>query len=189
MEDTQPLKESPWPEHPPAPVFRLEVARRDSARWGAEVAPVRWGSHRRTFGCYRWPEREKIGVDWADIAHATVLSSGEALNRVQLWRAVLCHRDDEPVPWYVVYADERPLATAMIRARQDAAGRFMTKEWPRINGALESVSLQSIPKEVQAAVKRGALFFDEAHEPMSTAEAIARLTPEERTALDGFLAG
>ena len=189
MEDTEPLKQSPWPEHPPAPVFRLEVVRRNSAGWSAEVAPVRWGSHRRTFGCYRWPEREKIDVDWADIAHATVLASGEVLNRVQLWRAVLCHRDDEPVPWYVIYADERPLATAMIRARQDAAGRFTAREWPRINAALESAGLQPLPKETLAAVKRGALFFDETHEFMSTAEAIARLTPAERVALDGFMAG
>jgi len=188
-EDPQAHKQSPWPEHPGQPFFRVEVARRDSERWCADVAPVRWGSHRRTFYCYRWPGREEIGIDWADVAIATVLDSGEVLNRAQLWRAVLRHRDDEPLPWYVTYADERPLASAIIRARQDASGRFQAKDLLRMNEALESVGLNVIPKEALAAVKRGSIFFDEGHVDMSTVDAIARLTSHERAALDRFMGG
>jgi len=141
------LTQSPWPEAPGAPQFRITFSPPGGVRRTVEVSVLRWGSNRRTFAGQTWPERETVAIDWADMHEVTNLETGEMLNRSHFWRAVLAHRQDEAVPWYVIYADALPMACAVVRACQHAAGRFLTKDIQHLNAALQGLGMAPIDVE------------------------------------------
>lgn len=85
---------------------------------------VPWSSHRKTFVGWCSADRSDVrSIDFEYIVDAVDLATGEVLDRVRFWHAVLDHRDDPP-PWYVTAADFHHIVRPLISFAREMNGRF-----------------------------------------------------------------
>ncbi len=114
-----------------------------------------WGSHRREYG-YISPSGDlPVMVPWVDVVEAVNLRTGELLNRCEMWREVLNHRDDD-VPWYIEWAEEHPFVDAMVQFTRDHVGQFRATHRPPVLQALESIKLRRVDNAVLTMMAREA---------------------------------
>lgn len=165
------LKQSPWPESPVGPRFRVQFLE------GAEtacidVSPIRWASHRTAFGGLAWPIKEQIEIEWAAILQVTDLETGESLDRCGFWRTVLQHRSDEALPWYVAWADQRPVVDKLAACARALVGQFRATHFPIVNNALEALKLPTVDDGGMRAIGKA----------VGNGDLLRALTPIERAA-------
>lgn len=165
------LKQSPWPESPVGPRFRVQFLE------GAEtacidVSPIRWASHRTAFGGLAWPIKEQIEIEWAAILQVTDLETGESLDRCGFWRTVLQHRSDEALPWYVALADQRPVVDSLAACARALVGQFRATHFPIVNNALEALKLPTVDDGGMRAIGKA----------VGNGDLLRALTPIERAA-------
>ena len=165
------LKQSPWPESPVGPRFRVQFLE------GAEtacidVSPIRWASHRTAFGGLAWPIKEQIEIEWAAILQVTDLETGESLDRCGFWRTVLQHRADEALPWYVAWADQRPVVDSLAACARALVGQFRATHFPIVNNALEALKLPTVDDGGMRAIGKA----------VGNGDLLRALTPIERAA-------
>ncbi|QEA11964.1 hypothetical protein [Comamonas flocculans] len=165
------LKQSPWVEAPDSPRFRVQFLRRGKA-CTLDVAPSRWESHRAAFGGLAWPAKSRIEIEWAAFLQITDLQTGEVLDRCDFWRRVLEHRSDEALPWYVQWADQRPVVDSLIAGTRVLIGQFRATHFPTVNGALESLKMSPVDDSGMRAIAKGS----------NNGDWIRPLTPIERAA-------
>ncbi|WP_312593951.1 hypothetical protein [Comamonas terrigena] len=128
-------KQTSLPRNPEAAQYRLSIQARGQGHEEVDFSPVAWSSNRRDLGGLRLPAKEHFVVPFADVASALDLQSGEILDRVQLWNAVLEHRDD-PVPWYVQWADQHLMVLCLIGFARQELRQFQTSMRSLVNEAL-----------------------------------------------------
>lgn len=149
------LKQSPWSEAPDRPRFRVRFVHGGGKTSSVDVAPVRWASHRSAFCGMVWPARSSIEIEWAAIQEVTDLQTVEVLDRRAFWRAVLEHRSEEAMPWYVMWADQRPVVDALIACTRALIGQFRATHFPVVNNALESLKLSPVDDSGMRAIGKG----------------------------------
>ena len=137
------LKQSSWPELPAGPRFRVQFLQ-GSEISRIEVSPTRWESHRTAFGGLAWPARSRVEIEWAAVIQATDLETGESLDRCGFWRTVLQHRSDEALPWYVAWADQRPVVDSLAACTRALVGQFRAKHFPVVNDVLAALKLPTV---------------------------------------------
>ncbi len=128
-------KQTSLSRNPKVAEYRLRIHVRGEALREVDFSPVAWGSNCRDLGGLRWPAKEHFVVPFADVASALDLQSGEISDRVQLWNAVLEHRDD-PVPWYVQWADQHLMVLCLIGFARQELRQFQTSMRSLVNEAL-----------------------------------------------------
>ena len=165
------LKQSPWAESPGGPRFRVQFLHGGSA-CTVEVSPTRWESHRTAFGGLAWPARSRIEIEWAAVHQVTDLETGESLDRCGFWRTVLEHRSDEALPWYVAWADQRPVVDALAACARALVGQFRATHFPVVNNALAALKLQPVDDTGMRAIGKG----------VGNGDSLRSLTPIERAA-------
>lgn len=165
------LKQSPWAESPDGPRFRVQFLNGGNT-CTAEVSPTRWESHRTAFGGLAWPAKSRIEIEWAAILQVTDLETGVSLDRCGFWRSVLEHRSDEALPWYVAWADQRPVVDALAACARALVGQFRATHFPMVNNALTALKLQPVDDTGMRAIGKG----------VGNGDPLRPLTPIERAA-------
>ena len=165
------LKQSPWAEAPDGPRFQVQFIS-GGKPYTMDVAPLRWESHRSSFAGMAWPTRSRIDIEWAAVLQATDLQTGAALDRCAFWRTVLEHRSDQALPWYVEWADQRPVVDALALCVRALVGQFRATHFPVVNDALASLKLLPVDDSGMRAIGKGA----------NNGDWLRPLTPIERAA-------
>lgn len=139
-------KQTSLPRNPEAAQYRLSIQARGQGHEEVDFSPVAWSSNRRDLGGLRWPAKEHFVVPFADVASALDLQSGEILDRVQLWNAVLEHRDD-PIPWYVQWAEQHLMVLCLIGFARQELGQFQSAMRTQVNESLVHAGFAGVDDE------------------------------------------
>ena len=137
-EESGAMKQTEWQKNPDEARFKLALHRRGAPTQAVDFSPRAWATHRRAMFGVVFPGAEEMEIPFADVLTATDLKTGEVLNRVELWKLVLAHRDDD-VPWYVQFADQHLMVLCLVGFVRQELGQFKATMRPQVNEALEVV--------------------------------------------------
>lgn len=171
------LKQTQWQKKPDAPRFELTLSVRGGGVSKVLFSPKAWCTNRKELGGVSCPDGQLSYVPFVHVASAVDLETGEVLSRIELWRLVLAHRDDD-VPWYVVWADQHLMVICLILFARQELKKFTAGMHQQANAALVNAGYESLDADAFKAMAQAA---NSGYEGCSSlAGMVSLLTDDER---------